>query len=108
MGDAAHTMTPVLGQGLNCGLEDVGVFARVLKQHQGNVDRALPAYNSMRWPDVQAVLNVNEIVANRDYPMETQVWMARSALSNCCCIIVEWNYWHHPSPCRIGRQPMVN
>lgn len=73
MGDAAHTMTPILGQGLNCGLEDVAIFAQILEQHQGNVDTALPAYNTARWPDVEALLNINELVANKDYRLNAQV-----------------------------------
>lgn len=73
MGDAAHTMTPILGQGLNCGLEDVAIFAQTLEQHQGNVDTALPAYNTVRWPDVEALLNINELVANKDYLLNPEV-----------------------------------
>ena len=72
LGDAAHTMTPILGQGLNCGLEDVIVFADVLEQHAGDVNSALPAYNHARWPDVEAMLNINEIVARRDYTLVTK------------------------------------
>ena len=66
-------MTPILGQGLNCGLEDVMTLANVLEQHAGNVDSALPAYNHARWPDVEALLNINEIVARREYNLVTQV-----------------------------------
>ena len=73
LGDAAHTMSPILGQGLNCGLEDVQVFANTLKLHEGNVDTALPAYHQARWPDVEAMLNINEIVARRDYTLVTKV-----------------------------------
>ncbi len=76
MGDAAHTMTPILGQGLNCGLEDVAAFSQILEQHQGNVDTALPAYNTARWPDVEALLNINELVANKDNSLDPQVYAA--------------------------------
>lgn len=69
LGDAAHTMTPVLGQGLNCGLEDVIVLATILQQHERDVDSALPAYNNARWPDVEAMLKINKIVARRDYTL---------------------------------------
>lgn len=73
MGDAAHTMSPILGQGLNCGLEDVAVFADVLQGHEGNVDTALPEYTAARWPDVEAMLNINEIIARSDYTLTTKV-----------------------------------
>ena len=66
-------MSPILGQGLNCGLEDITVFANVLEQHHGNIDLALPAYSKARWPDVEAMVNINEIVARRDYILETKV-----------------------------------
>lgn len=72
LGDAAHTMTPILGQGLNCGLEDVIAFAETVQQHAGNIDAALPAYNHARWPDVEAMLNINEIVARHDYTLVTK------------------------------------
>ena len=73
LGDAAHTMTPILGQGLNCGLEDVAVFAQTLEQHQGCLDTALPAYNKARWADVEAMVNINEIVANQNLQARPQV-----------------------------------
>lgn len=76
MGDAAHTMTPILGQGLNCGHEDVAVFSQIMEQHQGIVDTALPAYNTARWPDVEALLNINELVANKGYSLDPQVYAA--------------------------------
>lgn len=66
-------MTPILGQGLNCGLEDVTSLANVLEQHAGNVDTALPAYHHARWPDVEALLNINEIVARHQYTLVTKV-----------------------------------
>lgn len=72
LGDAAHTMSPVLGQGLNAALEDVGVFAQCLEQHQSNVDAALPAYNKARLPDVQAIMLVNEMVASSDAGLTVQ------------------------------------
>ena len=73
LGDAAHTMSPVLGQGLNSGVEDVAAFAQCLEQHQGNVDAALPAYNKARLPDVRAILTINEVVASNDIGLASQV-----------------------------------
>ena len=73
LGDAAHTMTPILGQGLNCGIEDVQVFANTLQLHEGNVEATLPAYHRARWPDVEAILNVNEIMARSGYTVVSKV-----------------------------------
>ena len=66
-------MSPVLGQGLNSGMEDVAVFAHCLEQHQGSIDAALPAYNKARLPDVQAVMTLNEVVASNDAGLASQV-----------------------------------
>ena len=63
MGDAAHTMTPVLGQGCNSGLEDASIFATILRE-QKDFDTALPAFTDARLPDIQALVALNEVVAS--------------------------------------------
>jgi 2-polyprenyl-6-methoxyphenol hydroxylase-like FAD-dependent oxidoreductase len=66
VGDAAHTMTPILGQGLNAGLEDVNIFAAVLKDtlaSGGDVEAALRLYTKLRLPDVKALLLINQLMA---------------------------------------------
>lgn len=84
LGDAAHTMSPVLGQGLNSGLEDVAVFAQCLEQHQGDVDAALPAYNVQRLPDIQAIMTMNEVLASSDAGLASQVTLPYWLCSTCC------------------------
>ena len=73
LGDAAHTMSPALGQGLNAGLEDVDVFAQCLQDCKGNIDVALPAYNKARLPDIRAIMTTNEVVASSDVGVASQV-----------------------------------
>ncbi len=80
LGDAAHTMSPVMGQGLNVGLEDVVTFAQCMEQHPGNVDAALPAFNVARLPDIQAIMTVNEVVASFEMGLESQVQPAYHAV----------------------------
>ncbi len=78
-------MSPVLGQGLNAGLEDIAVFVDCLQQHHGHVDTALPAYNARRLPDVQAIMTVNEVVASSDIGLSVQVRCA--CLSSLPCML---------------------
>lgn len=93
LGDAAHTMSPVLGQGLNSGLEDVAVFAQCLEEHQGNVGAALPAYNKARLPDIQAVMTMNEVIASSDAGLASQVCFPICFFAHCLSLI-DFCTWH--------------
>lgn len=56
VGDAWHPMTPNLGQGACCALEDAVVLARklsdALKLGPESVENALRSYGSERWPRI--------------------------------------------------------
>lgn len=56
VGDAWHPMTPNLGQGACCALEDAVVLARKLanaiKSDPASIEDALRSYGSTRWPRV--------------------------------------------------------
>ncbi|MBF6330101.1 FAD-dependent monooxygenase [Nocardia transvalensis] len=54
LGDAAHTMTPNLGQGANQALEDAVTLAALLDRHP--VDTALTAYDRLRRPRTQSIV----------------------------------------------------
>lgn len=59
MGDAAHSVTPVLGQGLNCGLEDCTVLDECLASTTDWAD-ALARYEAERRPNADALAALAE------------------------------------------------
>ena len=65
-------MTPVMGQGCNSGLEDVAVFARMLQQCDGDIDRLLPAYTAARLPEITALVNINELAAQEHHTLKAK------------------------------------
>ena len=55
LGDAAHSMSPVLGQACNCGLEDAQVFAgvsqcRVSQYRTMDAEQLVSAAEARGWP----------------------------------------------------------
>jgi len=55
LGDAAHAMTPNLGQGANCAMVDALVLINVLAEHRGDVARAGAEYERIRKPFVTRI-----------------------------------------------------
>lgn len=65
LGNSAHTIHPIAGQGFNLSLRDVAVLAELLtKQHQNNADLAnqdlLRQYLQQRTPDQQRVIRLTD------------------------------------------------
>lgn len=50
LGDAAHAMSPQLGQGANLALADAAALADALRDHAGDVPRALAMFERQRRP----------------------------------------------------------
>ena len=60
LGDSAHAVVPFYGQGMNCALEDCVVLDRLIKEHDHNWDKILPAYQEQRKKDADAIADLAE------------------------------------------------
>ncbi|RKP04447.1 hypothetical protein THASP1DRAFT_35502 [Thamnocephalis sphaerospora] len=58
LGDAAHSMVPFYGQGMNAGLEDVGILRDMLQRYPNSLADALNAYTAHRHPDAEAICDL--------------------------------------------------
>lgn len=55
IGDAAHSMVPFYGQGMNCGFEDVHVLMKLLDGASGDLAKAISQYTNARKDDLDAI-----------------------------------------------------
>lgn len=55
LGDAAHSMVPFYGQGMNCGFEDVRVLMELLDKHNGDRVVAFNSYTETRFKDLVTI-----------------------------------------------------
>jgi kynurenine 3-monooxygenase len=60
IGDAAHAVSPSIGQGCNASLEDVLIFGRLLEQYEDNWALALPTFSKQRVPDARALRELSD------------------------------------------------
>ncbi|VEU20860.1 DEKNAAC101706 [Brettanomyces naardenensis] len=74
IGDAAHSMVPFYGQGMNCGFEDIRVLLQLLDKHDQDRKLAFDEYTATRHKDLLAIL---ELALNNYYEMSTKVQSPR-------------------------------
>ena len=60
IGDAAHAVSPSIGQGCNASLEDVLIFERLLEQYEDDWAQVLPAFSEQRVPDAHALRELSD------------------------------------------------
>jgi kynurenine 3-monooxygenase len=60
IGDAAHAVSPSMGQGCNASLEDVLVFDRLLERYEDDWALVLPAFSEQRIPDAHALKELSD------------------------------------------------
>jgi ubiquinone biosynthesis UbiH/UbiF/VisC/COQ6 family hydroxylase len=85
VGDAAHVVHPLAGQGLNLGLADAGALAMALAEHPLQLSRALAAYSRRRraaTADMIAVTDGLHRLFNRTGPEFAELRDAGMALVN--------------------------
>ncbi|CAI5531795.1 unnamed protein product [Closterium sp. Naga37s-1] len=71
LGDAAHAVTPALGQGANMAFEDAAQLVECLRVHSHASD-ALLSFQSIRMPRVQAVVSQNVASSKKIYEDEEE------------------------------------
>ncbi|MBV9387867.1 MAG: FAD-dependent monooxygenase [Chroococcidiopsidaceae cyanobacterium CP_BM_ER_R8_30] len=77
LGDAIHCFPPDIGQGVNSALEDVYVLNEALSRSDDNLSDALPLYESLRFPDVKALVRLAQIAFPWQYnqaPLRRLLW----------------------------------
>nr|WP_308129286.1 FAD-dependent monooxygenase [Actinoplanes polyasparticus] len=104
LGDAAHAMTPNLGQGANQALEDAVVLAAVAGQPDG-----LAAYDSQRRPRTQQVAKASRMIGRFGQQLENPVAVAaRNTLMHlipprlALRSMAGYADWHPPAPLARG------
>ncbi|NER33520.1 MAG: FAD-dependent monooxygenase [Oscillatoria sp. SIO1A7] len=60
MGDAAHGVSPSLGQGCNAALEDAAILDALLDEYEDNLAEALPEFTARRLADARALWELSD------------------------------------------------
>lgn len=61
VGDSAHSVYPSAGQGCNLALESCAVLANLIREHDGDLFKALPAFTAARKPEAEAAAAISKL-----------------------------------------------
>ncbi|MEH2392507.1 MAG: NAD(P)/FAD-dependent oxidoreductase [Nostoc sp.] len=78
LGDATHCFPPDIGQGVNSALEDIYQIHGILAATEDNLSQALPRYQSLRQPDIKALIRLAQI----SYPWQYNQDLIQKRLCN--------------------------
>lgn len=60
LGDAAHAVSPSIGQGCNASLQDIGILMQLLDRYHDDWSQVLPAFTQTRLPDAHALRDLSD------------------------------------------------
>lgn len=66
LGDAAHAVSPSIGQGCNSALEDVLILDRLIEKYAGNWSQIFPEFTTTRLADAHAVQELSNYALPRN------------------------------------------
>ncbi len=76
IGNAAQTLHPIAGQGLNLALRDIAELVELIKENElQHIDENLAVYESKRQPDIENTIRFTDrlnFLFNADYPVLAQ------------------------------------
>ena len=81
IGDAAHSIVPFFGQGMNAGFEDCRILNQLFDQFDDNWDLALSEFQRIRKPDADAIaelamdnfVEMRDLVADADFLLRKKI-----------------------------------
>lgn len=87
IGNAAHQLHPVAGQGFNLGLRDVMVLAQMLQNHEGDIGESafLKRFAENRQPDQTQTIYFTDTVVR----LFSNEWLALAAVRNLGLAILD-------------------
>ncbi len=80
LGDAAHAVSPSLGQGCNSAMEDVVILERLLDEYEDNWTEVLAQFSLCRIPDAHALSELSDYA----FPLSKSLvieWLLRRNIS---------------------------